>query len=254
MKRRLWIAEILILTSHVPGIAAAPESPNLQELRSGWTMASAKQVSADGAAVSAASFDDSDWYSIAKMPATGAYSLIFKGINYRAEIWLNGHRVAGRDQVVRMYPRFEFDVTSLIAQGSANTLAVKITPEQGVLGECRDYHVDQSHEPHGVLRSGGNREYCKERKDTSDRIFGLRHAAGARVENDRSRISREAGRNRGATHRGVQCGLADDLCWAKRREDRHQALILRQTSIRRISAFGCRKMGFGNRNEKINRR
>ena len=178
MKRRLWIAEILILTSHVPGIAAAPESPNLQELRSGWKMASAKQVSADGAAVSAVSFDDSDWYSIAKMPATvlqvlqdngvykdlyfamnliqpgdlwkqdwwyrtnftapagrSVYSLIFKGINYRAEIWLNGHRVAGRDQVVGMYPRFEFDVTTLIAQGSANTLAVKITPEQGVLGE-----------------------------------------------------------------------------------------------------------------------
>ena len=77
------------------------------------------------------------WYRTKFTAPAGqsAYSLIFKGINYRADIWLNGHRVATRDQVVGMYSRFEFDVSELIAQGAANVLAVKITPEQGILGE-----------------------------------------------------------------------------------------------------------------------
>ena len=77
------------------------------------------------------------WYRTKFTAPAGksAYSLIFKGINYRADIWLNGHRVATRDQVVGMYGRFEFDVSNLIARGAANVLAVKITPEQGIWGE-----------------------------------------------------------------------------------------------------------------------
>jgi len=63
------------------------------------------------------------------------YSLIFKGINYRAEVWLNGHKVARRDQAVGMYNDFEFNVTEFIVPGGSNILAVKITPEQTILGE-----------------------------------------------------------------------------------------------------------------------
>ena len=77
------------------------------------------------------------WYRTAFSAPAGrtVYSLIFKGINYRADIWLNGHKVASREQAVGMYDRFEFNVTELIIPGDANVLAVKITPEQAILGE-----------------------------------------------------------------------------------------------------------------------
>jgi exo-1,4-beta-D-glucosaminidase len=76
------------------------------------------------------------WYRTTFAAPAGrtTYSLIFKGINYRAEIWLNGHRVARRDQAVGMYTQFEFNVTEFIVPGGANVLAVKITPEQAVPG------------------------------------------------------------------------------------------------------------------------
>src|SRR6266481_7432092 len=61
-----------------------------------------------------------------------SYSLIFKGINYRADIWLNGHRVATRSQAAGMYNAFEFTVTDFIVAGGTNVLAVKITPERAL--------------------------------------------------------------------------------------------------------------------------
>jgi exo-1,4-beta-D-glucosaminidase len=61
-----------------------------------------------------------------------SYSLIFKGINYRADIWLNGHKVATRSQAVGMYNAFEFAVTDFIIAGGPNVLAVKITPERAL--------------------------------------------------------------------------------------------------------------------------
>ncbi len=60
------------------------------------------------------------------------YSLVFKGINYRADIWLNGHKIASKAQAVGMYNDFEFDVTEAIHAGAENVLAVKITPERAL--------------------------------------------------------------------------------------------------------------------------
>jgi len=48
------------------------------------------------------------------------------GINYRANIWFNGHQVASADSVVGMFRRFEFDVTGLVHFGEANCLAIEI--------------------------------------------------------------------------------------------------------------------------------
>src|SRR5205814_9149024 len=51
-----------------------------------------------------------DWWYRTSFTAPGGrevYSLIFKGINYRADIWLNGHKVATRSQAVGMYNEFE---------------------------------------------------------------------------------------------------------------------------------------------------
>jgi exo-1,4-beta-D-glucosaminidase len=77
------------------------------------------------------------WYrtTFTAPPGREVYSLIFKGINYRADIWLNGHKVANRWTVVGMYDEFEFNVTEFIVPGGSNVLAVKVTPEQSLEGD-----------------------------------------------------------------------------------------------------------------------
>lgn len=51
--------------------------------------------------------------------------LYFGGINYSAEIWLNGKLVAGRDQVAGAYRTYEFDVTDKLVAGADNVVAVE---------------------------------------------------------------------------------------------------------------------------------
>ena len=43
--------------------------------------------------------------------------LAFRGINYRADIWINGKKVAGSDKVVGAFRRYEFDVTPFVKVG-----------------------------------------------------------------------------------------------------------------------------------------
>ena len=54
--------------------------------------------------------------------------LNFDAINYRANIWLNGRRLASSDEAAGMYRMFEFDVTGAVELGAANTLALEIFP------------------------------------------------------------------------------------------------------------------------------
>ena len=54
--------------------------------------------------------------------------LNFDAINYRANIWLNGHQVANSSEAAGMYRMFEFDVTALAMPGAANVLAVEVFP------------------------------------------------------------------------------------------------------------------------------
>src|SRR5438270_3810254 len=88
------------------------------------------------------------WYRTTFSAPAGreVYSLIFKGINYRADVWLNGHKIGDRTQVVGMYNRYEFNVTRYIKPGGSNVLAVKVTPErllQGIDGvELGDTWLD----------------------------------------------------------------------------------------------------------------
>jgi exo-1,4-beta-D-glucosaminidase len=74
------------------------------------------------------------WYRTTFSAPAGreVYSLIFKGINYRADIWLNGQKIADKSQAVGMYNSFEFDVSKVIQPGKENVLAVRITPEQAL--------------------------------------------------------------------------------------------------------------------------
>jgi exo-1,4-beta-D-glucosaminidase len=53
--------------------------------------------------------------------------MAFRGINYRADIWINGRRVAGSDQVVGAFRRYEFDVTRFVKAGAKNVVAVEVS-------------------------------------------------------------------------------------------------------------------------------
>ncbi len=74
------------------------------------------------------------WYRTTFSAPAGAqvYRLDFPGINYRADIWLNGHQIADRQRIVGMYNDHELDVTPWIDPGKQNTLAVKVTPERAI--------------------------------------------------------------------------------------------------------------------------
>ncbi len=73
-----------------------------------------------------------------EIPATSRgryFQLHFDGINYRANIWLNGRPVASQDEIAGAYRRYELDVTSVAKAGGTNVLAVEVTaPEPGDLG------------------------------------------------------------------------------------------------------------------------
>ncbi len=73
------------------------------------------------------------WYRTTfTAPASDFTTLEFPGINYRAEIWLNGELVADSRQVSGMYTAHEFNVTRWIKKGALNALAVKVTPERKI--------------------------------------------------------------------------------------------------------------------------
>ncbi len=61
--------------------------------------------------------------------------LAFRGINYRADIWINGKKVAGSDHVVGAFRRYEFDVTQFVKPGAKNVVAVEVSaPHANELG------------------------------------------------------------------------------------------------------------------------
>jgi exo-1,4-beta-D-glucosaminidase len=80
------------------------------------------------------------WYRTEfKTPATaekdGRVWLHFGGINYRADIWVNGHLVADKTAVAGAYRTNDFDVTGYVSRGSENVLAVEtFAPTEKDLG------------------------------------------------------------------------------------------------------------------------
>jgi exo-1,4-beta-D-glucosaminidase len=70
------------------------------------------------------------WYRTSFATPAGARGrhtiLRFDGINYRANIWLNGKRLADSSRIAGTYRRYEFDVTDGLAARGANVLAVEI--------------------------------------------------------------------------------------------------------------------------------
>ena len=61
--------------------------------------------------------------------------LHFLGINYRANIWINGTLIADKTRVAGTYRSYEFDVTKVLRNGQSNAIAVEVTaPGKGDLG------------------------------------------------------------------------------------------------------------------------
>jgi exo-1,4-beta-D-glucosaminidase len=59
----------------------------------------------------------------------------FHGINYRADLWINGQKVAGSDEMVGAFRRFTFDVTAFVRPGERNVVALSVSaPQAGELG------------------------------------------------------------------------------------------------------------------------
>jgi exo-1,4-beta-D-glucosaminidase len=52
--------------------------------------------------------------------------LNFLGINYRANIWINGHKVEDSNDVAGTYRAYEFDVSKFLQAGKTNALAVEV--------------------------------------------------------------------------------------------------------------------------------
>ena len=63
------------------------------------------------------------------------------GINYKANIWLNGQQVADSSKIIGMFRRFEFNIDKYAKCGEKNVLAVEISAP-GKLADI-EYHTKQ---------------------------------------------------------------------------------------------------------------
>jgi len=79
-------------------------------------------------------FRHSWWYRTAfQIPATyrgKTLSLKFDGINFRANVWVNGRQIATSDKMAGAWRIFEFDITAAAKPGETNALAVEVFPPQ----------------------------------------------------------------------------------------------------------------------------
>jgi len=69
------------------------------------------------------------WYRTEFTPPAGEHKtewLNFLGINYRANIWINGHKLEDANDVAGTYRSFEFNVSKFLHSGKTNALAVEV--------------------------------------------------------------------------------------------------------------------------------
>lgn len=78
-----------------------------------------------------APFDVPWWYrkdfTLDQLNEADHYRLRFEGLNYKANVWLNGKLIASADTVEGVFRMFEFDVTSELRSGE-NALAIEVIP------------------------------------------------------------------------------------------------------------------------------
>lgn len=99
--------------------------------------------------VSAKQFEKSWWYRtefiIPKSVDDKTVKIKFEGINYRADIWLNGEKIAEADSINGVYRRFELDISTYVKKDSKNVLALEVYPPKK--GEPSIGFVDWNPEP-----------------------------------------------------------------------------------------------------------
>ncbi len=71
------------------------------------------------------------WWYRKQFSAPASYSgktvwLNFKGINYRANVWLNGKQIANSDEIAGAWRTYELNVTDALKPGGENVLAVQV--------------------------------------------------------------------------------------------------------------------------------
>ena len=71
------------------------------------------------------------WWYRKQFTAPASYAgktvwLNFKGINYRANVWLNGKLIANSDQIAGAWRTYELNVTNAVKPGDENVLAVQV--------------------------------------------------------------------------------------------------------------------------------
>ena len=70
------------------------------------------------------------WYRKAfRLPASYRGKTIwlnFQGINYRANIWVNGQKISDLEQVGRAWRTYEFDISRVAHAGAENVVAVQV--------------------------------------------------------------------------------------------------------------------------------
>ena len=54
--------------------------------------------------------------------------LNFDGINYRANIWINGKQIADTNEIVGAYRTYQFNITEAVSSGKPTVVAVEIFP------------------------------------------------------------------------------------------------------------------------------
>ena len=83
-------------------------------------------------------FKCSWWYRTEFPAPAGAEKNIwlnFLGINYRANIWINGQRIADTNDVAGTYRAYEFNITKYLKPGTKNALALEVfAPDKYDLG------------------------------------------------------------------------------------------------------------------------
>jgi exo-1,4-beta-D-glucosaminidase len=70
------------------------------------------------------------WYrTVFRLPSAfngRRVTLHFDGINYRANVWLNGRRIADSTEIAGAFRRYELDVSDLVERNAPNVLAVQV--------------------------------------------------------------------------------------------------------------------------------
>lgn len=82
--------------------------------------------------IKAEDFKTSWWYRteflLPAYPGRSRTFLELDGVNYRANIWLNGQKVADASEIYGPFRRFRLDITGLARSGERNVLAIEIIP------------------------------------------------------------------------------------------------------------------------------